>query len=198
MQVPPWRKTQLFFSPATEAAAGLGDAQPGGQQGEGEEGEGEGEEVEEEEEEEQEEEEAIERGRGEEVNFPTTWRNKCLYFHSSQVTAWDYLFLTKLTLEKKISFQLGFSLVLGPCWPFRIWNPLLLSFAFRQSRFPAKEHCWFSLMKVCHFGKFSTCYPPIPELINSFKTRSCSIAPLQCIGRREPKLLALGASSLSG
>ena len=62
----------MFFSPATEAAAGLGDAQPGGQQGEGEEGEGEGEEVEEEEEEEQEEEEAIERGRGEEVNFPTT------------------------------------------------------------------------------------------------------------------------------
>ena len=62
----------FFSSSATEAAAGLGDAQPGGEQGEGEKGEGEGEEVEEEEEEEQEEEEAIERGRGEVLNFPTT------------------------------------------------------------------------------------------------------------------------------
>ena len=114
MQVPPWRKTQLFFSPATEAAAGLGDAQPGGEQGEGEEGEGEGEEVEEEEEEEQEEEEAIERERGEVLNFPTTWRNKCLYFHSSHVTAWDYLFLTKLTLEKKLVFSWVFLWFLVP------------------------------------------------------------------------------------
>ena len=56
------KKNSIFFSSATEAAAGLGDAQPGGEQGEGEEVEGEVE-VEEEEEEKQEEEEAIERGR---------------------------------------------------------------------------------------------------------------------------------------
>ena len=64
----------------------MGDAQPGGEQGEGEEVEGEVE-VEEEEEEKQEEEEAIEREEGGvEVNFPATCQNKCLYFHCSKVT----------------------------------------------------------------------------------------------------------------
>ena len=100
IRVPPL-KTQLCFFTATEATSGLGDAQPGGEQGEGEEVEGEVEGEEEEEEEKQEEEEkAIESGKGTQhlgegggrSKFSATCQNKCLYFHSSKVTAQDDLF----------------------------------------------------------------------------------------------------------
>ena len=73
-------KTKLFSFSATEAAARLGNSQPGAE-GEGEEGEGETKGREEKEEEKQEEEKTIERGGGGVgQNFTATFRNKRLYF----------------------------------------------------------------------------------------------------------------------
>ena len=61
----PEKRHNFFSSSATEAFAGLGDTQPGGEKGEGEEVKGEVEREEEEEEKQEEEEKAIESGRGE-------------------------------------------------------------------------------------------------------------------------------------